>query len=102
MTKQKRWSMIMTLLTCWTPLVMMSHNPILFSAWFIAMGTTLGINMHYYIKGDPEQEKERRLQRSRERTAQLESELGLEPLKLEELDEILLNNDHPGKGSDGA
>lgn len=29
MTKQKRWSMIMTLLTCWAPLVMMSHNSIL-------------------------------------------------------------------------
>lgn len=92
-------SSALLLLTCGAPFVIHTHNMYVLGVWMAAQGTALGFQMHSYIKGDPEAERERRLAASRQKTAELEKDLGMEPLNLHELDPILLDEQRRDRGA---
>lgn len=54
---------------------------------------------YFYTKG-PQLTADQRLEISRNKTAELEAELGMDPLNLHELDDILMN-EHKSQKKDG-
>jgi hypothetical protein len=71
-------------------------------AAYVATGCLgIGWMMWAYVTDDPippEVQAQRRLEISRQKTAELEKELGLEPLNLHELDDLVMEErSHPTK-----
>jgi hypothetical protein len=65
------------------------NNPLLTIAYATGVGVMVPWIFWSVFTVDPETKRQRQLEASRQKTAELEKELGYEPLNLHELDDII-------------